>query len=578
MGKGSRNRQVRIDDKVANPQNYVKKKKNRSSKNWTSIITAAVIILVAVAIVFSAVSTSGTVLRVQRAVSSAHYKVTGTMMQYFAHTVYSNYITQYSNYYSSLLSSYQDYTIYDWLGIDQNQSLSKQVMDKTTGETWFEYFMEQARAQVEELLLYCEGAYAIGMELDEDDQAEIDTTIAYLKAYASYNSVSLSSYLSSLYGKGVKEKDVRAALKLSILAEKFSEKLTEDFHESATAADVDAFYAENESDYLTADYLTYTIDASLTASMTDEELAEAKTAADEAAAALLAATTVEEFREAVRAYLVETLTEDTASEDETKTDETAEDAADDATDDTDDTDDDAKSEIDEKVEEALDQLLVEDFAYTTSTDLGKWIFGDKDNNVEKALVNTTHKIVTDSSTEEKEDDKDEDDDDEEEAPTYTVAVYFLSRAASRDESLTYNISYLALPSTSYKQEDADTALQEFVDAGATKEVLLGMSSKYSSHAGCTSVEDAHPDYFGMDDVDAWVFDADRQAGDYTLVSGTSSSTTYYFIILIDGAGNQVWYADCLDDLVSANVADWLEEAQKTYDVTVNERTLNNVSL
>ena len=540
MGKGSRNRQVRTDDMIANPQNYVQKKTKKSaSKNWTSIITIAVVIFVALAIVFGSIASGGTFLRAQKAISSEHYTVTGTMMSYFVYTVFSSHVSQYEQMYSSLLQSYADYSVYDLMGIKQGVSLKEQVVDATTGQTWFDYFMEQARTQVEDLLLYCEGARAAGITLDEEDEAEIELSIAYLEAYASMNKISLKSYLSNMYGKGVNEKDIRKALEISTLATKFVEKLSADARTAAQKADVDAFYAEHEDTYLSADYLTYAIDAKLTAEMTAEEITAAKTAADEAAAKLLAAKTADEYREAVKAYLTETMEE--------------------------------SDDRDTKIQAELDKLAVEDVAHTNATKLGEWLFGVDD--AAAAGVNTTHKIVTDTTTEEKDEDESSTT-----APSYKIATYFVTRAASRNEALTYDISYLALPSTAYKLEDADAALQEFVGAGATKEVLLGMNTKYENHAGCTSIESARPGYFVMDDVDNWIFNTERKAGDYSMLTGKSGDNTYYFIVLIDGISEQVWYEDCLDDLVESKVDEWLEEAQKTSPVKVNEKALNNIDM
>ena len=572
MGKGSRNRQERIDDKAVNPQRYVQKKK-AAPKHLTSIITVIVTVVVAVALIFGAVSSSGITLRARSTMQSDNFKVTGTMLSYYAHTVYSSYINQYQEMYGSLLSQNSGYSIYDLMGIDPDKSLKDQLFNESTGETWYDYFMSQAREQTEQLLLYCEGAKAAGIELDEEDMTEIDSSIALLSAYASYYGYSTKAYIRSLYGKGVNERDVRNAMKLSTLATKFTEKLATDFKDAATAADVEAFYTENVNDYLSADYLSYTFSAELAAtaeSATEDDIKTAradyeaaKKAADEAAAKLVAAKTEEEFRETLEAYLSETMAADysyekylTSAEGETDEEKEAN----------------AKKTAEEKLHEAvhakLDTIATEDYAYTTSTDLGKWVFGEEAGKA--AAVNTTTKIVTDS--------EDKEDVDEKAKQTYTVAVYFLTRAASRNEDATYKFTYLALPGTSYKEDEAKTALQEFVDAGATKEVLLGMGDKYSSHAGCTEVENVVDGYFGMEDVDAWAFDSARKAGDYELLTGKSGDSTYYFIVLAEGEGEQVWYVDALADLVVSKNDEWLEEAAKTYPVKVNEKAVNSVKM
>ena len=571
MGKGSRNRQERIDDKAVNPQKYVQKKKT-ASKNYTSLITVIVTFIVAVALIFGAVSSSGITLRARNTMSSANFKVTGTMMSYYAHTVYSNYVNQFQNTYSSLLSQGSGYTVYDLMGIDQNKPLKDQVYNESTGESWQDFFMSQAREQTEQLLLYCEGAKAAGIELDEEDMASIDSSVALISAYASLYGYSTKAYIASLYGKGVNERDIRNAMKLSTLATKFTEKLVEDFRAAATAEDVEKFYNDHVNDYLYADFLSYKLDASLSTlaeNATAEDIAAAKKAVDDAAKTMMDAKTTEEFNAAVKAYLSTTMAGDYKYENylataEGATDEEKEAAAK-AT---------AQEKLDAAIQTKLDAMLVEDYAYNTSTPVGKWIFGEEAGKA--AAANTTFKDVVD--TEAKADEDPDDGKDTSTKAAYTVTVYFLKSAASRDEDSTYKFTYLALPGTSYKEEDAKAALDEFVKAGATKDALLALGEKYPSHAGCTDVENVVDGYFGIEDVDAWAFDSARKVGDYELLTGTIDNSTYYFLVMAEGEGEHVWYVDTLADLVVSENDKWLEEAAKTYPVKVNDKAINSVKM
>ncbi len=601
MGKGSRNRQVRVDDKATNPQRYVQKKS--APKHLTSIITMIVAIVVVAGIVIGAVATGGIVMRVQTAASSAHYKVTGTMMSYYAHEVYNNYINEAEQLYGSMLSSSSGYTVYSLLGIDPNTPLDKQVRDKNTGATWFDYFMEQARSQVEEILLYCEGAHAAGIELDEKDEQSIDITIQYMQWCASslYGS-SMNSYLSSLYGTGVKEKDIRAALELSTLASKFVEKLSDDYYEAVKKEDVEKFFEDNRNDYLSADYLVFDITATMgtiKSGATDEEKAEVlekykadKKAADELAEKLKGVTTQEDFRAAVKTHLEETLKEEYHEEYYDKflkdakgeTDEEKAAAA----------EEEVAKKLEEDIEKKLDDMLTEDYAYSVSNDLGKWIFGveaDEKNNVEAkdpakkdtVWVDTVTNYKTSSSTstdKDKEEEKKEEDE-----KSYKVSIYFLVREASRNTDLTYDVTYLALSSGSkFTEEQAKAALAAFEKTGKTKDDLikLGSEKDYTSNSGCTSIEKMRPGYFAMDEVDEWIFNTERQAGDYALLTSTtgsgSSATTYYIIALIDAVADEVWYADCTDDWVSAQIEDWLEEAGNTYPIDVKDSVLDQVNM
>ena len=135
MGKGSRNRQVRVDDKAVNPQKYVQKKKT-ASKNYTSIITLIVTIFVAAALIFGAVSASGITLRTRTAMHSDNFKVTGTMMSYFFYTTYNEFYSQYSSYIGDMLDT----------SVSLKEQYYSTATETTEAVTWYDYFMEQTVA------------------------------------------------------------------------------------------------------------------------------------------------------------------------------------------------------------------------------------------------------------------------------------------------------------------------------------------------------------------------------------------------------------------------------------------------
>ena len=78
MGKGSRNRQVRVDDMSVNPQKYVQKKK--APKYLSTVIMVALIVVIVAALVFSGITNGGMLLRAGDAVESENFTIDGTMM------------------------------------------------------------------------------------------------------------------------------------------------------------------------------------------------------------------------------------------------------------------------------------------------------------------------------------------------------------------------------------------------------------------------------------------------------------------------------------------------------------------
>ena len=125
--------------------------------------------------------------------------------------------------------------------------------------TWYDYFMQQTTEQVKTTLLYCEAARALDVELDDEDYASIDSTIANLETTASLYGTTLNTYLASSYGAGVGVKDVKKALELSALATKCSELISEEVIEAVTEDMINDEYADNRVDYDLIDYLMYTV-------------------------------------------------------------------------------------------------------------------------------------------------------------------------------------------------------------------------------------------------------------------------------------------------------------------------------
>lgn len=567
MGKGTRNRNVRAEDKVTAPSKHVQKQ-DKAVKYGTWALSAFAILLV-VSLVFIGLTTAGVFMRTSTAAESDDFEIDGAMMSYFIHSVYSSHVQQYEEYVSSYLSS-SNISAYTLMGIDPNVSLKKQVKDKTTGETWFQYYAEQAVEQVSEILVYCQAAKAAGVELDEDDLSSIDSEIMMLDLYAQLYGYSLNSYIGSMYGAGVREKDVRRAMEMSALASKFAEQIQEGFYDASTDEKVQAFFDKNKNDYINADYLTYVFTAKKDSTEKDADKATAdyealKIKIAEYAEALESKESAEEFKAYVKERWI-------ADNEETYRDKHYETYLKDVKKENEElTEDEAKAKAEEKLAEKLDEdadaqietLLTEDYAYTVSGDLGKWIFGEGD--TAAAVVNTTKKIVDDS--------KDKD-------GTYTITVYFLVRAASKNEDTTRTFSYMMMTSDSFKEDEAKAALEMFKKGEINKDALkeLAESETYKSKAGFNTLEDFKEGAFGADEMDEWLYADERAKGDYTLITYTIDKTTYYLIVVVDEIGAEEWYVDTRDGMVADEVETWYEEQSKTYAVTINQKALNKVRM
>ena len=564
MGKGTRNRQVRAEDKLTSPStNAQKQSKGVVYGTWALAIFTIVLVL---SLLFSALVSSGLFLRAGNAMKTDDYEVDGAMMSYYMHSIYSSEVSSYQQALENMGITSASSLVYTYMGLDPNVDLKKQT-HKSSGKTWFAYFADQAKEQVEEILIYCQAAKAAGIVLDDEDKASIDYEIQMLDIYSQLYGTSLNVYIKNLYGEGVKEKDVRRVLELNALASKFAQKVQDDFYDASTDEKVNAFFDKNKNDYISADFLVYEYTAAFDSSITDAEekkndylikKADASVKADQ----LKAATTREEFESLVKSNWIadkkQSYTDkyyaDYLKTAEGETDEEKKAAA--------------EAKVQDKLEEdakaVVDGMLTEKYAYSVSDDLGKWIFGEGD--VAAATVNSTKKIENSSNNDEK--------------GTYKVKVYFLVRAASPVEDTTRNFSYMIMSEKDFKEEEAKAALELFKleakqDKESLEKIATGESYKKSTF---NSLEDLKKGLSGSDEIDEWLYNADRKAGDYELISYTYDKVKYYAIVYVEAISYEEWYVDARDGMVAEEVETWYEEQQKKYAVTINDKVINRVGL
>ncbi len=243
---------------------------------------------------------------------------------------------------------------------------------------------------------------------------------------------------------------------------------------------------------------------------------------------------------------------------------------------------DATKTADEKVEkdaqDYLETLLKEEYAHPgednlDKNELAKWIFGKGD--VAAATVNSTKQITTDA-------DKDVTDESKK-TYSYSITVYFLTRAASRVEDTTRTFSYMLMTGgkDGFTEEQAKAALNLFKKGETTKEKLeeLAKTEPYKKSTFST-LEEVKEGSTGTDEVDEWLYTADRAVGDFELItykmtdSSTKTETTYYIIVFVDEIGPEEWYIDARDGMVADQMESYYEELSKTHAVTINQKAID----
>lgn len=630
MGKSNRIRTQRAASTVKAPA-YSKAKK--STPAWlTSLIAVAVAVLVLAGVVAGLVTKNGVVMRMTPAIKSENFTVNGNMLKYMFQTEYENF----HHTYQDTLSSFS---------LDTSKSLKEQTFGDTTGGkglettvfgefkgTWFDFFMNSVTAQAEEILIYCEEAKARGLELDENDLANIENTFTSLDSMVQmYNlyyggSYNRASYIAATYGEGVKEKDIREFLKLSALASKCAQQISDELIDAITDDRINEEYNNNKLDYQHADYSYYTLSVKFSdlakeliegydgsAALTDEQTAtvleayKAKITELRAKAAEFAAyTDVEEFEKnvfndiastnfdslyetealadadklsdealaVVKTAMIAKLMEELDADAETTTDDTvkSEDGATITVYGQTVTENAAKALLDVKsalfktLTSSKNTYIVEKSYYTETSDVSKWAFEDGraagDVKTVEAGDGANGAEVANTTG------------------TFTVSVYMLKTPAYRDEEVGKSIAYMTFNSI----QDANAAIATLkAESELTEESFLKVAADKSA-VNYSTAENYYKGSWGYDELDAWLYDEATVANSYTSTpilleeaEGEDGKPTYgVFFFTKDG---QISWKLSVESVIYADDAEVkFEELSEKYATTINQKALDKIDV
>ena len=219
MGKANRIRNQRASAAL-NTTIKTAKKNNQGMPSWAvNLIAIAITAFVVITIALSLLSANGVFGRLTTAMSSDNFRVNENVMKYF---------------YSEAASS------------AGSTATAEQVL-------------ATAKSDVKTMLALCEEARKRGIELDDEDEANIELQIQMYELYSQYYGYdSVNTFISASFGKGVNKTDVKKALSLQILASKCGEVLSDELLAAITDGEIDAKYLENLNDYDLVDYTQYT--------------------------------------------------------------------------------------------------------------------------------------------------------------------------------------------------------------------------------------------------------------------------------------------------------------------------------
>ena len=179
---------------------------------------------------------------------------------------------EYGYYYNQGYNMANQYASYGYdIGYDTNKLPDQQeysgmfgtIEDFPEDQTpmWTDFFAYYAQNSLKQIKSGVAEAKKLGLELDDGDLAEVQSSIDQLKSSASQNGYSLNAYLRASNGKGVNEKLYRQILEEQALYQKLDETKTDELKAAVTAEEVETEYNANTEAYGVVSYRSYAVAA-----------------------------------------------------------------------------------------------------------------------------------------------------------------------------------------------------------------------------------------------------------------------------------------------------------------------------
>ncbi len=154
----------------------------------------------------------------------------------------------------------ENYNMMSYYGIDTSGavSLKDQYYTESDKTTWFDYFLNDAKAYMHEILIFCEASKAAGNTLEKDDIAEIDEIIKEFETNAKGDGMTTNEYVKKMYGEDVTIDDIRSFMEKEKLAFKLYNSMIDGY--TFTADEQDKYLSENPDMFYYVNYVSYTFD------------------------------------------------------------------------------------------------------------------------------------------------------------------------------------------------------------------------------------------------------------------------------------------------------------------------------
>jgi len=435
--------------------------------------------------------------------------------------------------FSNLYRSIYQYGMY--YGLDTNASIFGQPAQE--GGTWDAAFTSQVHQSLQnELALYAEAKKA-GYRLSEEDQKSLDDAVAELDGIAVASAMSVGAYLRNQYVPGITKKVFRELEERKLVVAGFVEQKQEEYRALHPMAELQVKYDADPNAYNQVDYRVYSFpieQAEAVEGETPEEHTARQLEADEAALAKAKEFLREGGTEAGFIAAAQALYDaQHQHEEEEEPDHTH------------DYDADASTLMLRKRRADIEGAYGEG-------DNAAWFFDA----ARKAGDSTT--LETDANV-------------------YAVLLLRTPYAQTTVDFYTINVEIPEAdpaaaegdPTPKEKaKESADALLAKWQENGGTQEAFKALVDEQVSVAEAQENADAGlsekmgPGDTGIAEMDTWLFDSARKAGDAAVIEASGSCKVVYLVS--QNADNFTWESEISDALVEADYTKYVEGLHELY--------------
>ena len=463
--------------------------KEQKEKKKIRLISIIVVVVFALLVGGALFVNSKYIRRALPAITIGGKDFSAVEFDYFYNNAYKEYEDYFNNNFGDYAASYLP---------SSEIPHSSQIQNYETGETWADYFNDYTVTQLSEMVQYYNAANEAGFTISQEARDAIEEEISNYRLYAEmYGYPSMDAFLQAIFSNYTNEKCLRNVLEFVSAASSYSESIRDSL--TFSDAELAEYYSENRDslDSFTYRYFLYRAETVLSEDYeTDEEYEEAKSAAlavanDEAAEIVAGIESEEGFIAAAEEY---------GGEEYSDPDSTL------------------KTYPGSWLGDTYGPWLRDEarvFGDVTSIEMttGAYIvfYVSRDPNEYRMVEMNQILVMRDVPSA---DDYEEGEDD----PAYLEAI------ANADPDA---------------REKAETALNLFIEGGATKEALIGLMEEYSDD----TTADGFYDLISTDpagnkmvpEIEEWLFAPGRQVGDYELIRTEDYG---YHLVYFSGYGDR----------------------------------------